>query len=727
METPLKKDIGGAKQTEPGTSKGKIVLTILIGVAVILALLLLFMVWQFRSDRAEITAAAFDAAAMQAISAAETLDEVFEQAMSVADALADDLSTGALPYDQIEGSLSQILTEQPAIDGMTVAFEPYAFSAEQMLHSVYVYRDENEVIAVQQGERSSDYTEPSNAETLATETSWYLDRIDHGASWSEPFKDPGSDKILIQYGVPFYRTDSTSAEQVIAGVITQDYDITNMQHLVADLDLGMTGFGAVYSASGVWLAHPISENVANQTLYDSAQFQNDPELAEAAERAMQGEANALERADQLSEESVWNFFAPFETTGWTLIIQLSQAEFLPDAAETLKEVTRIILIAAALLFLVLAILLRVDQAKPGRLWVVVAAFTIIGLAVIISLITLSWRTPNDSGVTIVNRSGLNSYLENVQDEFSARGLEPPVKIPTGVLIQAARFPDPGAVVVNGYVWQRVPKIKGTEINAGFTLPQMIDEPFSTEEITREERENETLIVWSVIGTLRQVFDPLEYPFDRHDIKIRIAAAELKKFTLLVPDIESYDVTNPDFLPGLDSDLRINNWNIMSSSYRFNRHQFGTTLGIPGRPTVDIPELSFDINTQRRFLGPFISFLLPALVGAAMIFAFLLYDTKPDEPEEIVIALSYTAALFFVIAVMHTALRDDAAAIGLTYLEYFYLLLYVMVIFVAVNTFIVVNRPNHRLIRFENNLITKLLYWPVVVLVMLVATLVIFVY
>ena len=73
-------------------------------------------------------------------------------------------------------------------------------------------------------------------------------------------------------------------------------------------------------------------------------------------------------------------------------------------------------------------------------------------------------------------------------------------------------------------------------------------------------------------------------------------------------------------------------------------------------------------------------LLPScclrVVAGVMVFGYLLNGNKPDEPEEIVTALSYTAALFFVIAVVHATLRESAAAIGLTYLEYLYLFLYV---------------------------------------------------
>jgi hypothetical protein len=110
----------------------------------------------------------------------------------------------------------------------------------------------------------------------------------------------------------------------------------------------------------------------------------------------------------------------------------------------------------------------------------------------------------------------------------------------------------------------------------------------------------------------------------------------------------------------------------------------------------------------------------------MIFGFLLIEHKPDESEEIVTALTYTAALFFVVAVLHTALRENAAAIGLTYLEYFYILLYVLTLLVALNSFLVVKYPWLPVVSIGDNLISKVLFWPAVVGFMLIVTVYVFV-
>jgi hypothetical protein len=225
-----------------------------------------------------------------------------------------------------------------------------------------------------------------------------------------------------------------------------------------------------------------------------------------------------------------------------------------------------------LLTVVLAILLRVDRQKPSRLWILSAVFSLIVLAIIVTLIVLSRGAPQNDDILIASQTKLNSYLENVGDDYAARGLEPPIAIPTGALIQSARFPDSTSVVLTGYIWQRVPKIDGQALVEGFTFPQLIDEPMMVEEILREDRPDETYVLWSIVVALKQAFDPLEYPFDRHDIKMRLAPNELARNVLLVPDLGAYTLTAPGLLPGLEEGLAIKDWRILTSSFRFGEQR-----------------------------------------------------------------------------------------------------------------------------------------------------------
>ena len=60
----------------------------------------------------------------------------------------------------------------------------------------------------------------------------------------------------------------------------------------------------------------------------------------------------------------------------------------------------------------------------------------------------------------------------------------------------------------------------------------------------------------------------------------------------------------------------------ASAFGMGFRRYGTDMGISQRPTVEVPELAFNIRVERLFLGPFIAFFLPAFVATIMIFGFL---------------------------------------------------------------------------------------------------------
>jgi hypothetical protein len=697
--------------------KTLIVLTIISG---LLFCGLLVRYWILRSNLAN---EAFDNASNQAIAAAEQLEADFILTMNLAELLAGDLSEGSLAYEGIETRLRELLEQNPTLQGITVAFAKEAYSPEQDLFFIYVYRDLEEGFQSELRESRYDYTLPPSEDPQGPQTQWYYAPATFGPTWTEPFIATGAGQVLISYGAPFFPVNDGDQP---AGVVSVDYSLNGMRNLVTDLDLGLTGFGAVYSDSGTFLSHPVPELIAAGNIFTDPTLQ-DEAFQEAVRRALEGETIAIQR--EVNDEGVWNFFTPILSTGWGLVVQLSEAQFLLGENVLLNNLVAIVLAGAAFLFFFLAVVLHFDEATRDRLWLASISFSLIGLVAILVIIFLARNTPEDlsDGLLITSQPALDRYQEELAKEYAERGADIPVEVPTGILIQSARFPEPSVITLNGYLWQRIPKIEGVEITPGVTFAQLIDEPAMIEEIYREERAEETYILWSFTTALRQAFDPIQYPLDLYDINIRLSPLEFAENILLVPDLSAYNANLPRLLPGLDDTVRINSWRLVASAFGLGFRQYGTDLGLSQRPTVDVPELAFNIRVERLFLGPFIAFFLPAFVATLMIFGFLLIDQKPDESEEIVTALTYTAALFFVVAVLHTALRDNASAISLTYLEYFYLLLYVLTLLVALNSFLVVNYPYLSIISIGNNLISKLLFWPIVVGFMLIATVYVFVF
>ncbi len=676
------------------------------------------------NQRAALESAAQADARVQSQQAADQIGDAFAEVMRIAERMARDLSFGELAFTDIADRLDTEISIRPDIDGLAVTFAPFAYDPDTRLYQRYVYKTADDGFDVLDG-ATYDYTLPHDDDPDTPDTRWYVDTVAQGARWMEPFFAAGAGKVLVEYGVPFTFPGRDRANET-AGIVTIDYSLDDLRALMAALDLGATGYGFVLTAQGTLLAHPVAEYVARSSFFD---LQIDPDLQTAARAVLDtAEAQFAVGLDPVTNEGVWAFFEPIGSTGWAVGIVLNQSEFAPVPRQTLREQTGIALAAAGLLFFGLSTVFRLDRYVITGLWASSQLFAVLSLGLIVTVWTLNARLPDHSGVRITSLTQVERYLESQVVDPDA----PPAHLSTGVYVQALDFPDPTSVTLNGYVWQRRPVDSDTltsDVPFGFTMPQLSGEEFTLEEISREIDGNSETVLWYIGVTLRQVYDTGRFPFDHRDITLRLTPADPAANIVLTPDLRGYPFITPSLLPGVDSQVQINNWTLSSSRFSYNdAAPAPTDFGLATRAAlVSGPELRFTIRAERSTLGPFIAYLLPGTIAAVMMFTYLLSRREPGKDEEVVNALNYAAAIFFVVAVIHTGLRDQIAAVGVTYLEYIYLLLYVAIVAVAANIYVVARFPHWGIVSFRENILPKLLYWPVFIGVLLIVTLLTFVY
>jgi hypothetical protein len=82
-------------------------------------------------------------------------------------------------------------------------------------------------------------------------------------------------------------------------------------------------------------------------------------------------------------------------------------------------------------------------------------------------------------------------------------------------------------------------------------------------------------------------------------------------------------------------------------------------------------------------------------------------------------------LFFVVIVAHTSLRESLAAQSLVYLEYYFFVMYVAFLGVSINAIMVASNSGLRVIQIGDNLVARLVFWPLVSFSILVITLILF--
>lgn len=362
-------------------------------------------------------------------------------------------------------------------------------------------------------------------------------------------------------------------------------------------------------------------------------------------------------------------------------------------------------------------------------------------AVLILILVQLWAKMNvytTEPTQLVNAKAVDPYLEaweNVRPATTAEDSQT-ITIKTGIFIQSLKFHNSSEVNLTGYLWQYYEKDIPDEIKlkpgeVGFIFPEQVDSSFKPQEVYRYKGDNGEVIGWYFESTLRQPFEYDDYPFDHKTVWVRMWSKHFEKNVVLVPDFEAYTKgTGLDDIFGIEQEIVLGTWERANTFFNYKLSDYGTNFGIQdyvGRK--GFPELHYNFVIKRKFENAFIVHLLPLFLVSALLFAALLtvsgnrdLATRHGFSTSGVIGTS--SALFFVVLLAHIQLREQFAGTSVVYMEYFYFLMYGMLLLLAVNTFLFSIRaaPWLNIVHYRDNLIPKVLFWPVLLACMVLITL-----
>jgi hypothetical protein len=114
----------------------------------------------------------------------------------------------------------------------------------------------------------------------------------------------------------------------------------------------------------------------------------------------------------------------------------------------------------------------------------------------------------------------------------------------------------------------------------------------------------------------------------------------------------------------------------------------------------------------------------------LIFAMLMTISKDAKSRELLgfnaaSIIATSAALFFAVLIAHIDIRTRLQTSGIFYLEYFYFITYLVILLVCVNSILFTYEKHLPFIHYEDNLLPKILFWPVVSGLMLAVTFFVF--
>lgn len=358
--------------------------------------------------------------------------------------------------------------------------------------------------------------------------------------------------------------------------------------------------------------------------------------------------------------------------------------------------------------------------KRRIFWLSSFALTLILWAFLVRHLMFAHQTYQRDSFQLFDQTTTENYVQSFWQP-NARDVERiPRMIPTGLFIQSIAWRDAHSFFASGYIWQHYSQ-RNKNLSHGFILPEAVElEQREAYRISFDDG-SET-VGWYFEAKINQKFDYAKYPFDHKTIRLRIWHQDLDQRALLIPYFASYDRMDRDGIFGLDPQISLAGYDILATYFRFQHANYDTNFGFTSfQAKKEFPELYFNIVLRRDVFDAVIIHILPLIAVFVLCFSSLLSSTFDAKRRDIynfrfLEILTQSAALFFVLLLAHINLREGFFGTGVLYLEYFYALVYVSIIYLTINAYFVVHAEFssyrfYRIIRYQDNLIPKVIFLP----------------
>jgi hypothetical protein len=629
------------------------------------------------------------------------------------------------------------------------------------------------------------YTNPCLFRPGATSPrgTWYQYPRDGGDPWNPPYFGTTSQRMVAEQVVPFFDSSESRAAypDYVAAVTAQreavrngevdcpgganpfaDHDghpmgavfvnftLDQVSQSVSWLSLGARGYGLVVAQDddATYVAHPDPDYYSDPVRIDAKLPQKSflevmrehdidalrtvldwRDSFDCADPDNIPEGGVVNYPDEVTGRDSWLFYEPVPSTCWTLGSVVIKSEAL--ARDSTAHHLLMAVGAATLLslFAIIALAFRVFRGRGWFSWSVTITFSILCILGVAYIWTLVRTTPEvEAGLGGESQDLaeiVGGYRERVRIDKQSGDLK---EVAVGVSVESVEELESTDLVFSGIAWQRFLAEDDDDAVPGFVFsPDIADTRLEERFDIRNGRER--IIGWSFSATLPGPSNVSKFPFDRGNAEMPIKPRDIGPPTIFIPDIPSYPLSVPIARPGLGDDFELPGWDAERSffTYRTNPHD-APTFGRPDSSVrADEPQLFFTVSFARNSISPFVSRMLPVVVVSILVFAlFLVIARTRTNPEDFPISsgitsLSFLSAMLFVLILGHNSLRSALNPSALIYLEYFYLIMYIAILIVAVRIISFLFGVRVGWTYYNATVTLERLYWPVVTFATFLAT------
>ena len=329
-------------------------------------LLIAVIVWNYVNVLSRLEEEARARAAFLADGSADMIDARLGPLQGLIRGLSLSLEIQALdlPFSAVQEMLLSALRDHPEIYGSTVALRPEMKPADWPDAAPYVWRDGT----------TFGYEDLDQGHGAHISEDWFaLPRYLAREVWSEPYLWTTGVK-MVTFSSPIHLP--TSEGPVFVGVVTCGIDLSWLDGVLAELPLGLQGYGLLMTHNGTYISHPLRELVLNESVFSIAEARDDPGLRMIGQRMVSGDKGLIPWVSWRGGLETWLAWQPLKTVEWTMGTVISREEL---EAEILRFSRKEALLGAiGLLALVIAVWLVASSITRPVIALGAAAKTLAG-------------------------------------------------------------------------------------------------------------------------------------------------------------------------------------------------------------------------------------------------------------------------------------------------------------------------------------------------------------
>lgn len=368
--------------------------------------------------------------------------------------------------------------------------------------------------------------------------------------------------------------------------------------------------------------------------------------------------------------------------------------------------------------------------QESREWVYSTIFSVFFLILSIFVILIDYYTAKEylfSDVHIVHeQEAVDRFLHIQEEKIVQHGGIIPARVPTGFLAHRIEFNNNGEIHIIGYAWQLFDKQSERYSNQELFLPEAFEQKIT--EIYRFNTETHLVVGWHVTARFVADYYYTKYPFDKHALLFTFSYKKMDQNVIFVPDFASYDLSKKDAKNhrGIISEGELIHWNIYKSDFCYFVPQVSNQYGSPESIFLqpELPQFSLIVAVERDYIFPLLYSIIPLLVIFFVLFSVTL--VLGLEQVGVYHLVTLVSSIFFAILIAQQLYDSSLPVLAreqATFIDYLYFISYIYAFLIAVNGLLYYGRPKpHAFIAYKENLLVRLLYWPLLTFLVFLGTL-----